>query len=173
MIALVHIVLCCIFMLTPKSAIPSGVVGLTYTRLMLIGPFFHESKITTSPHLYVRYYKNNQWSSSKDVATENRLYFHSHPLRYDRIRLNDFERYISHQVGLLSSADDFESVKGLRVFRELNQFVLQEYIKQPIDSLSLVYGVNRYFPATGTTRFDTTFAFTFDPAEIGMAKQLY
>jgi hypothetical protein len=139
---------------------------------MLIGPFFDESRIKTSPHLYVRYFENQHWTTARDQAKENHLFFHTHPWRYDRIRINYFERYMSHRVGLLGSTG-LDAAKEVRVFRELNQFVLQEYIKQPVDSVSLVYGLNRYFPETNTTEFDTTFAYTYNPAEIGPAKQSY
>lgn len=172
-IVVLHIVLSVIFMLNPKSASHAGIIGLIYNRLLLIGPFFQESRIKTSPHLYVRAYENSRWSSVRDFAMENNSFFHSHPLRYDRLRMNYFERYISHQVGLLNVPRNYKEIKKSRLFRELNQFVLQEYLKRPVDSLSLVYGVNRYFPETGITEFDTTFAYTYNPCEIGLAKQLY
>ena len=172
-IALLHVLLSIIFLLSPKAAQHSSMIRLTYNRLLLIGPFFNESRIKTSPHLYVRYYENNQWTPVRDIASENHAFFLSHPWRYDRLRINYFERYITRQVGQLNSRSDVEVVKESRAFRELNQFVLREYIQRPIDSLSLIYGVNQYCPETNSTRFDTTFAYTFKPSEIGLAKELY
>jgi len=172
-IALLHVVLSITFLLSPKEAQQSSMIRLMYNQLLLIGPFFNESRIKTSPQLYVRYYENNQWTPVRDVAAENHAYFLRHPWRYDRLRINYFERYMTRRVGQWNSRSDVESVKESRSFRELNQFVLQEYIQRPIDSLSLVYGVSQYYPETNSIRFDTTFAYTFKPSEIGLAKKIY
>jgi hypothetical protein len=170
-ISLVHVILSITFLLTPTEAQHSGMTRSMYNRLVLIGPFFNEPRIKTSPHLYVRYYENSQWSPVRDIAAENHAIFITHPWRYDRLRMNYFERYITRRVGPLNSRTDVEAVKESRAFRELNQFVLSEYIQRPVDSLSLVYGVSQYYPETNLTRFDTTFAYTFKPSEIGLAKK--
>jgi hypothetical protein len=171
-VALLHVILSIIFLLSPKAAQHSGTIGLMYNRLMLIGPFFNEPRIKTSPHLYIRYYENDQWTPVRDVAAENHALFIRHPWRYDRLRINYFERYITRQAEHLKSRHDVGSVKESRAFRELNQFVLREYIQRPVDSVSLVYGVSQYDPETNSTRFDTTFAYTYKPSEIDLAKEL-
>jgi hypothetical protein len=168
-----HIVLSLVFTLTPNAAQHAGLVGLMYKRLMLIGPFFNESRIKTSPHLYIRTYENGRWSSARDFANENYVFFQSHPWRQDMLRMNYFERYISKKVGQRNKPLELGELNESGSFRELNQFVLREYIPHSIDSISLVYGLNRYFPETNTSGFDTTFVYTYNPAEIGPARKSY
>ena len=160
-------------MLTPKSARHSGLISLIYNRLVLIGPFFNEPRIKTSPHLYIRTYENGQWTAVRDFAAENQTFYRSHPWRFDKLRVNYFERYASNKLSLLNKSSQLEEVRGTGSFRELNQFVVQEYIGRTTDSISLVYGLNRYFPETNTTEFDTTFVYTYNPDDIGPARKSY
>jgi len=141
-----------------------------YNRLVLIGPFFDEARIKTSPHLYIRYFSNNTWTPSRDYVMENFADYCRSPWRYDKLRITYFERYLSNRVSLLDKPDQFEEVKNSRAFRELNQFVIHEYVGRPMDSIALVYGHNRYFPETNTIRFDTSFAYTYNPEEVAPAK---
>ena len=141
-----------------------------YNRLVLIGPFFDEARIKTSPHLYIRYFENKAWTPSRDYVMENFADYCRNPWRYHKLRITYFERYLSNRVGLLEIPDQFEEVRTSRVFRELNQFVIHEYIGRPMDSISLVYGHSLYFPETNTSRFDTSFAYTYNPEEVAPAK---
>lgn len=144
-----------------------------YNRLVLIGPFFQESRIKTSPHLYVSYYDNNLWTPPRDYALENFSFYSGHPWRYGKLRMNYYDRYISNKVGQLNETMQLSDVKDSQAFRELHQFVMEEYLKRPVDSIALVYGLNHYVPQTNSTRFDTTFAYTYNPAEIAPAKLVY
>lgn len=99
------------------------------------------------------------------------MLYRQHPWRYNKLHFNDFERYISDRVG-----NEYKSKKGIdikksRRFRELNQFVLQELIQKPVDSVSLVYGFNLYLPESITVQFDTTFSLMYNPNYIAPAKK--
>jgi hypothetical protein len=169
-IVLLHVLLSVFILFTPKSVANSNSIGRTYNRLMLVGPFFDEARIKTSPHLYVLYFENETWTPPKDYAMDNFAIYCRRPWRYDKLRITYVERYLSNKVGQTRKTYDFDEVKDSRVFRELNQFVVHEYLERPTDSITLVYGHSRYFPETHTTRFDTTFTYTYNPNEIAPAK---
>jgi len=172
-IVLLHILLSLFIVLAPKRFVDSNRLSSLYSRLILLGPFFVESRIKSSPHLYVRYNVNSAWSPFTDYAIENFRFYYEHPWRYDKLHFNDFERYISYQVGKQSKSKQFEQIKNSRVFRELNQLVLQELIRKPVDSVTLVYGFNLYLPESKTFRFDTIFKYTYNPKAIAPSKEYY
>jgi len=94
-----------------------------------------------------------------------------HPWRYDKLHNNDFEQYITRQIASSRKVRPLEEVKGSKSFRELNQFILSQYVEEPADSLSLLYGLNVYLPATNSFRFDTIFAFKYNPLTVAAAKK--
>jgi len=165
-----HTLLSLLILFIPKPVANSNSIGLMYNRLMLIGPFFDEARIKTSPHLYVRYFENETWTPPTDYAMDNFAVYCQRPWRYDKLRITYAERYLSNKVGQMNKPRAWDEVMDSRVFRELNQFVVHEYLKRPTDSIRLVYGHSRYFPETHTTRFDTTFTYTYNPNEIAPAK---
>jgi len=102
---------------------------------------------------------------------ENFMFYIERPWRYDKLHFNDFERYISHQVASQRNSKQFGEIRKSRAFRELNQFLLQEFIQRPVDSVSLVYGFNLYLPEVKTFQFDTIFKYTYNPKDIAPSKR--
>jgi hypothetical protein len=73
-------------------------------------------------------------------------------------------------VGKISEKKTFEQVKRNSSFRELNDFLLKEYVKVPIDSLSLTYGLNEYVPKIKSYTLDTVFSYTYNPNTLDEAR---
>jgi hypothetical protein len=170
-IVLLHILFSLFVAVLPMQHVSSNAVTSLYNRLILLGPFFHESRIKASPHVYVRYKVNDAWTQARDYGKENFTYYCEHPWRYDKLHFNDFERYISHQIGKQSHSKPFNEISKSRVFRELNQFLLQEPIQEPVDSVTVMYGFNLYLPEAKTFTFDTIFTYTYNPKDIAPAKK--
>jgi hypothetical protein len=170
LIVLLHILLSSFILVIPKTISNSNSIGRMYNRAVLVGPFFDEPRIKTSPHLYVRYFENERWTPPRDYAMENFAIYCQRPWRYDKLRITYAERYLSNKLGQMNKPREWDEVKDSRVFRELNQFLVHEYLERPTDSIRLVYGHSQYFPETHTTRFDTTFTYTYNPNEIAPAK---
>ena len=169
-ILLLHILLSIFAVTAPKQWVNANPLTGLYDKLILLGPFFHESRIKSSPHLYVSYQIHNSWSPARDYGVENFALYRERPWRFDKLHSNDFERYISYQVGSQDKSRHFQEVSASKAFRELNQFVLQELIQQPVDSVTLVYGVNTYLPESRTFRFDTILNYSYNPGAIAPAK---
>lgn len=169
-ILLFHITFSIVVLLTPGRRNP-GTLGSLYERLILLGPFFMESKIRSSPHVYFSYKVNGNWSAVFDHGLQESLFYRAHPWRYDRLHGGDFERYIAQQLGEQARNKKFEAIKDTRGFRELNQFILNEGIGKPVDSIALTYGHNAYLWETSATQFDTIFSYIYNPGTIGVAKK--
>lgn len=169
-ILLVHVLLAVSTLLSPRQRVKSNVVAVFYNQLILLGPFFQESRIKSSARLYVSYNKQGEWSSLRNYGSENFSIYKPNILNYYRLHLSDFERYISHEVGT-QKMGGFEEVKERRVFRELNQYVTRELIREPVDSVRLLYGVNVYLPESNSSRFDTIFFYRYNPNQVAGAKK--
>jgi len=170
-VVILHIAFSVVVLRSSRKQNSSGLRSL-YSHLILLGPFFQESRITSSPHLYISYKVNDSWSPVADPGIANFTFYREHPWRYDKLHYSDFERYIALQVGQKARSKEFQDVQHSRPFRELNHFILREVIREPVDSVSIVYGLNFYSPETKAMRFDTVFNYTYNPNVIGPAKNL-
>jgi hypothetical protein len=137
---------------------------------MVVGPFFYESQIKSSSHLDIKFYANGRWSPGKEVRMEDFEKYKRMPWRYDLLKRNDFEEYGAYQVRSLKKKD-FEVVKRSKAFRELNQFILKQQGDSGVDSVSLRHFIKVYLPESDSFRYDTIFAYTYSPNEIGAAKR--
>jgi hypothetical protein len=142
-----------------------------YAKVVLLGPFFEESRIKTTPHLLVSFKTDGQWSGIHNLAEENFAEYTRNPLRYQKLRYCDYERFLSRQLSQQIGYREFNEVKDLRIFRELNQYLLQERIGIPIDSLHIVYGLNTYDPVNAISTMDTLFTYTYNPNAVAHAKR--
>ena len=164
-IVLMHILLAVFTVLIPQDRIKSNIVASFYNQLVLLGPFFQESRIKASPHLFVSYKRKDVWNPYRDYASENFLIYKQNLWNYYRLHKSDFQRYIANEVGQ-QKMKGFDEVIKSRGFRELNQHITGELIGEPVDSLKLLYGVNTYFPDSKTSRFDTIFYYTYNPNQV-------
>lgn len=160
-----------LILILPEKVVYSNHATSLYRRLILLGPFFQESKIKASPHLFISSYQNGSWSPFIDYGGRNREEYLKHPWRYDKLHSNDFEQYITRQMASPKKLRHYEEMKGSKAFRELNQFIVSQYFKEPTDSISLLYGLNLYLPETNSFRFDTIFAFKYNPLTVAAAKK--
>jgi hypothetical protein len=167
---LTHILICILVIVLPAKIIYSNFLTSTYRNLMVVGPFFYESNIKSSSHLAIKFYSNGRWSEVKEARLENFRKYRRMPWRYDLLRENDFEEYAAYQIRSLKK-EDIEAVKSSRVFRELNQFILGQHSDSDVDSVSLRHFIKVYLPESSSFRYDTIFAYTYSPHEIGPAKR--
>jgi hypothetical protein len=170
-LVLLHLVLSVSVILIPGQRIKTNMVGALYNQLILLGPFFQETRIKASPHVYVRYTKNGMWTPFRDYGKENFSMYKESPWRYRKLHVNDFERYISNQIRAQRNFRNFDQAKNSRAFRELNQYVLQELIRMPVDSVNVLYGLNMFLPASKTFRFDTIFNYRYNPIQVAASKK--
>jgi hypothetical protein len=167
---LMHILICILVIVLPEKVVYSNFLTSTYRNLMVVGPFFYESNIKSSSHLAIKFYSNGSWSSVKEERAENFRKYQRMPWRYDLLRKNDFEEYAAYQIRSLKKKD-VEAVKRSRAFRELNQFILARHGNSKVDSVSLRHFIKVYLPESSSFRYDTIFAYTYSPHEIGPAKR--
>ena len=169
-IVCLHVLFCLFAMLGPKSWVHSTRLTSLYDRLIILGPFFQEARIRSTPRLFIAYKTNGSWSGEIDHSIESFRFYREHPWRYDQLHTGDFERSVSFDISRLHR-DEFQNVKNVRGFRELNEFILQERIKKPVDSVRLLYGFNVYLPDINEFRFDTLFQYAYDPSHVAPAKR--
>jgi len=170
-ILIVHVALCLYVILVPEKMMLQNKAVKIYKQLMILGPFFTESRIKSSHYLSVRYKKNGTWSSPREYAKENFLFYCENPWRYDRLPYGDYEKRLSYTVGKLAEKQPLDLVKKSSSFRELNEFILQENIHEKVDSIHLIYGLNQYHPDKGIYTLDTIFNWMYNPNSIGKSKR--
>lgn len=165
-----HIFLSLLVLGMPRAIVQSHPVAALYNQLILVGPFFQEDRLKNSAHLYVSYKVNDQWSPFTDHAQRQLEVYRKYPWRYESLHVGDLERYLSRQVGHSQGSATIDAVQRSRAFRELNQFVVEELVPMPVDSIWLLYGTNLYLPKSHTVRFDTIFTQRYNPSHIGPGK---
>jgi hypothetical protein len=170
-VVFVHVVLCLCVIFIPATNLPKNKVITLYRQLFVLGPFFADSRIKSSHHLSVRYKSKDGWSAPREFANENFLAFSKLPLRFDRLPFNDYEKRLSYSVGELAQHKSFEAVKKSAAFRELNEFILQEYIGVPVDSINMIYGWQQYDPRSEKFQLDTVFNYTYNTSTIDKARK--
>jgi hypothetical protein len=93
------------------------------------------------------------------------------PWRFDKLPYIDYEKRLCYDVGRASENRTFAEVKNSSDFRELNHFLLKEYIKKPVDSVSITYALNEYVPQKKLYRLDTVFYYKYNPHSLDDAKK--
>jgi hypothetical protein len=149
----------CIFI---KADILPGKLNAFYKKLIVLGPFFMETRIVSSPHLYVSYLSNDgKWSAFQDMGKENFTEFQEHPWRYNKSKWSEYERYVTrkayNEIHSLKYIDGSEGIAS----SELIQYVSSQYPQS--DSVRLVYLWNTWQPESQTNKTDTGFHVIFKP----------
>jgi hypothetical protein len=170
-IILIHVCISLYVLLVPEKKLSHNKIVTIYKQLFILGPFFAESRIKSSHHLSVRYKSQGHWSSSREFVHENFLFFSRHPWRLDRLPYNDYEKRLGYLVSKLAQHQTFEQVKKSSAFRELNSFILQEYVGQPADSINVLYGWQEYNTTKRSHTLNTVFNYTYNPGNIDKAKK--
>jgi len=169
LLILIHFLICVSVIVLPSKLVRSNLITSTYRSLMVVGPFFYESQIKSFSFLSTSLYSNGEWSRVGEDRLKNFQKYQRAPWRYDLLRKNDFEEYCAYQIAS-SKNKNFETIKRSKAFRELNQFIIDEYANGHADSVSMAYVTKIYLRENSAFRFDTAFIYTYDPNEIAPAK---
>jgi hypothetical protein len=142
-----------------------GRINSFYKKLIVLGPFFSDTRIQTSPHLFVRYpTSSGEWSPFHEAGLANFRDFKNHPWRYDQLKWSDYERYVSRkaytEIRALKYIDGSEGMASA----ELIQYVRKLPSSEP-DSVMLTYIWNTWQPETRSVKTDTAFAVMFKPTK--------
>lgn len=172
-VVMLHIAIASIVVFSPQGSLRGYKIITVYKQLIVVGPFFTESRIKTSHYLAVRYKREGNWSSEREYGKEYFLSYTRRPWRFDKLSYNDYEKRLCYEVGKFSENKTFEQVKSNSDFLELNNFLLNEYIKMPVDSLSITYALNEYIPKINSHNLDTVFRYTYNPNTLDEARKQY
>jgi hypothetical protein len=166
-----HIILCLYFLFAPAQfRVRNRMVNL-YGQLMLLGPFFTESKIKSTIYLSLRHKQNGVWSASRNLSREHLAVYRNNPWRWDMLSQIGYETHLTFSISDLAKGKSFEAIKNGSTFQELNGFLMQEFIPTPVDSVQIIGQMENYIPKSRNYLLDTTFVFTYNPASIGDAKK--
>lgn len=144
-----------------------------YRQLVMLGPFFTESRIQDSHFLSITYKQkiDTAWSSPRMLSQEAFSRYTEKPWQWNRLAYLGYERYLTHSISQSLASKPVEKVHSSSPFRELNGFLLSEIVKVPVDSMRMVYTLKHYIPYTKSYVTDTVFAHSYNPASIGKAKK--
>jgi hypothetical protein len=158
----VHLLLCAYFAFAPTARLSRSHIGIFYRRLVLLGPFFGEDRIQTSPHLFARYKEGGEWSPVSDNGLT-----HSPTLwQYGGRMKQDYVQYLSRSISRSKNKDP-EKIRKTANFKRLHHYLAGKTFagKEP-DSVQLIYVVRWYVPETKVVNADTLFNFKYDPREV-------
>ena len=166
-----QIVFCSYLLFSPKQfRVKNGIVTV-YRQLVLLGPFFAESRIKSTRYLSIRYKQRNAWSSIRNLSQEHFAAYHASPWRWDQLAHIGYETDLAYTMGTVAKGRPFEAIKSNSTFQELNGFLIQEFIPMPVDSVQVIGHGITYVPTSQTFLPDTTFVFTYNPHAIGEGKE--
>jgi hypothetical protein len=166
-----HIAVSLYILVVPFRLQPKHKLVSIYRQLIVLGPFFTESRIKHSHFLSFRYKQNNDWSVTREFTKEQFSGYFKRPWQIDKLTYINYERQLGFAIGAVAANQPFEKVKNNTSFRELNAFLVQEIIKTPVDSIQIVYGLDQFIPGTKSYSLDTVFVYTYNPNLIGKAKK--
>jgi hypothetical protein len=135
-----------------------------------VGPFFQETRIRTSSHLYVSTKSGGTWSAPSDYSQVAFATYLRQPWRMNSLRYGNYERYLTRHISNIPEQNDKSHLHDLRAFRELNQLLTTEWIVDPVDSIQLVYYVATYDPSGRVSHSDTLMVETYNPSDIAPSK---
>ena len=170
-IVLFHMILGLYVAFVPDQFLSSNKLTNAYRRLVVLGPFFTDSRIKQSQFLSVRYLQHHTWSTFRVFGKEHFASYYRRPWQYSNLAYIGYERQLAHSVATEAKSKPFESVRKSVVFRELNEFLVEELIKKQVDSIQLVCGWDYYDPSAKSYLPDTLFVYTYNPNDIGKVKK--
>lgn len=142
-----------------------------YRQLILLGPFFSESRIKHSHFLSFQFSYGGKWSEVIEPLKTHFAEYANAPWRMNKTAFIAYERFLANAVSDLQKIKSPDQIQRSKAFRELSAFVIGEYARDhmPPDSVKLVYGLYEYLPADRTYKEDTLFVYKFNPEAIGRA----
>jgi hypothetical protein len=165
-----HLVFCLYHLFSPAQSRVQNVIGIVYRQLVLLGPFFAESRIQSTRYLSIRY-KQDTWSSFRNLSQEHFAAYCASPWRLDHLANIGYQTDLTYTLATVAKGRPLDSIKGSSAFQELNGFLINEFIPTPVDSVQVIgHGVT-YIPTSQTYLPDTTFVFTYNPHAIGEGKK--
>jgi len=167
----IHIAISLYVLVVPFQFQPKHKLVSVYRQLVVLGPFFTESRIKHSHFLSFRYKQHQGWSVTREFTKEQFYAYFNSPWRIDKLSYINYERQLGFAIGAVAARVPFENVKTNSSFRELNEFLVQEIIKAPVDSIQIIYGLDQFIPDTKSYSLDTVFVYTYNPNLIGKAKK--
>ncbi len=166
-----HILLSLIVFFVPAQVLPHNKVITLYRQLVLLGPFFTESRIKYSHHLSVQYKKNDVWSEPREFGKKRFSEYIDRPWQVQNLAYIGYEKMLAAEIARVAEKHPVELVLRSSSFREMNSFLTKEMIKFPVDSMRILYGLDHYNLQQKSFLLDTLFAFTYNPSSIGNAKE--
>ena len=160
----------CVFFVPARFQFQNTIVKV-YRQTVVLGPFFTESRIKYSHYLSFRHKRDNTWSVHRELTKEQFLGYCNSPWRIDKLSYIGYERYLANAIAGQAGHEPFEKLKKSSAFRELNQFLIHEVIKMPVDSIQIACGLDNYNPKTKSYLLDTVFVYTYNPTSIAEAKR--
>ena len=142
-----------------------------YRQLVLLGPFFTESRIKSTRYLSIRYKHDNAWSSFRNLSQEHFSAYRASPWRWDKLAYIGYETDLALTLGPVAKGRPLDAIKNSSSFQELNGFLMQEFIPAHVDSVQVIGHGITYVPTSQTFLSDTTFVFTYNPHTIVEAKK--
>ena len=158
----IHVLLCLFFLFGTGRYTRNRIASL-YRQLALVGPFFTESRIKSTHYLTIRWKKNNEWSPLRRPCRENFSSYNNLPWRLDNLSAISYEIRLAHTLGTMVKEKSFTEIKKSLAFRELNGYLMDEFVQAPVDCIQIVSGLEHYHPDTRSVTLDTTFIFTYEP----------
>ena len=165
-----HIVLCLYLLFSPAQFRVQTGLATVYRQLVLLGPFFAESRIKSTRYLSIRY-KQDTWSSFRNLSQEHFAAYRASPWRWDHLANIGYETDLAYTLATVAKGRPFDAIKGSSAFQELNGFLIHEFIPMPVDSVQIIGHGITYVPTSQTYLSDTTFVFTYNPHAIGEGKK--
>ena len=170
-IILLHVVLSLYFFVAPAQFRVRHKIVNVYRQLVLLGPFFTESRIHSTHYLSFRYKRENNWSTFRNLGREQFVSYQENPWRWDKLSQIGYQRHLAYTIGELATRQSFEAIKRNSAFRELNGFLHAGFIPVAADSIQIVGSMESYIPKSRAYRQDTVFMFTYNPSSIGDVKK--
>ncbi len=138
-----------------------------YTKLVVLGPFFTDARITTSPHVYISKHNSSVgWSPMRDIGYERFLEFQHQLWRFDKLKWSDYERSIAFKA--YAEVDSLKQIDGSEgnFSKELIRYASLR-VPAAVDSIKVLYIWNSWQIENGSVKKDTAFYVTFKPQHRG------
>jgi hypothetical protein len=165
-----HILLSLYLLFSPAQfRVKTGMVAV-YRQLVLLGPFFAESRIKSTRYLSIRF-KRDTWSPFRNLSEEHFAAYRARPWRWDQLANIGYENDLTFSLGTVAKGRPLDAIKSSSVFQELNGFLIREFVPMPVDSVQIIGHGITYLPTSHTFQPDTTFVFTYNPNTIGQGKK--
>ena len=150
---LLHIVLAAVIIISPNASRLSPVLGF-YRRFVVLGPFFDEARIISSPHLLISEYKNGAWSDDMDMgcaAVANPTVG-----KNEAVQRRAFETFLATSVTNVKQRTHVS-----RALVELENYLRTRPTIKDADSLSITFIQRRWSRTLAYT--DTVYQHKFKP----------